>query len=88
MKKLILVAGLCVTGAWAQELQYRISTIAGGAPPLTPFSAVNSAIGSPVFQVDIQIPPGVQPGGHVPLVLQVGNNSNVSGAVWIAVSAK
>jgi uncharacterized protein (TIGR03437 family) len=40
-----------------------------------------------LFQVNIQIPPGVQPGGYVPLVLQVGNNSNVSGAVWIAVSA-
>jgi uncharacterized protein (TIGR03437 family) len=40
-----------------------------------------------LFQVNIQIPPGVQPGGYVPLVLQVGNNSTVSGAVWIAVSA-
>lgn len=40
-----------------------------------------------LFQVNIQIPPGVQPGGYVPLVLQVGSNSTVSGAVWIAVSA-
>jgi uncharacterized protein (TIGR03437 family) len=50
MKKLFLVAGLCtvVTGAWAQQFQYRISTIAGGAPPLTPFPAFNSSIGAPV----------------------------------------
>jgi uncharacterized protein (TIGR03437 family) len=48
MKKLLLVVGLCtvVTGAWAQ--QFRISTIAGGAPPLTPFPAFNSSIGAPV----------------------------------------
>ncbi len=41
-----------------------------------------------LLQVNIQIPPGVQPGGYVPVVLQVGNNSTVSGAVWIAVSAQ
>jgi trimeric autotransporter adhesin len=39
-----------------------------------------------LFQVNIQIPPGVQPGGYVPIVLQVGNNSTVNGAVWMAVS--
>ncbi len=52
MKKLILVlaAGLCtgVTGAWAQQFQYRTSTVAGGAPPLTPSPAISSSIGAPV----------------------------------------
>jgi uncharacterized protein (TIGR03437 family) len=34
----------------------------------------------------VQIPAGVQPGGYVPVVLQVGNASTVNGAAWVAVS--
>lgn len=37
-------------------------------------------------QVNVRIPSGVQPGGYVPVVLQVGDASTTPGAVWIAVS--
>jgi uncharacterized protein (TIGR03437 family) len=37
------------------------------------------------MQVNVQIPSGVQPGGYVPAVLQVGDRTS-SPAVWIAVS--
>ena len=38
-----------------------------------------------LMQVNIRIPNGVQPGGCVPVVLQVGDASTPSDAVWIAV---
>ncbi len=38
------------------------------------------------MQVNVQIPNGVQPGGYVPIVLQVGSASTTEGEVWIAVS--
>ena len=38
-----------------------------------------------LMQVNLQIPNGVQPGGYVPVVLQVGNMSTTPDAVWIAV---
>jgi multidrug efflux pump len=47
---------------------------------------------SPLPQIDFPTirvsasPPGVQPGGYVPIVLTVGNTSTVAGAVWIAVA--
>ena len=40
-----------------------------------------------LMQVVIQIPPGVQPGGYVPVELQVGSDSSLRGATWVAVSA-
>jgi uncharacterized protein (TIGR03437 family) len=38
-----------------------------------------------LMQVNVQIPAGVQPGGYVPVVLQVGNASSNLGT-WIAVA--
>jgi uncharacterized protein (TIGR03437 family) len=38
-----------------------------------------------LMQVNVQIP-RVQPGGYVPVVLQVGDVSTTAGAVWIAVA--
>ena len=38
-----------------------------------------------LMHVNVQIPSGVQPGGYVPVVLQVGDRSS-SPAVWIAVA--
>jgi uncharacterized protein (TIGR03437 family) len=38
------------------------------------------------MQVNVVIPAGVAPGGYVPVVLQVGDQSS-SPSVWIAVSA-
>jgi len=48
---------------------------AGGAPGLV----------AGLLQVNVQIPAGVQPGGYVPVVLQIGNSVSGPG-VWIAVS--
>ena len=39
-----------------------------------------------LMQVNVQIPSGVQPGGYVPVVLQVGDRTS-SPAVWIAVAS-
>ena len=39
-----------------------------------------------LMQVNVQIPAGVEPGGYVPVVLQVGKTSTTPGTVWIAVS--
>ena len=69
------------------------------AQPLLPVSAtiggipatVQSAGGSVgqvagVMQVTLQVSAGVQAGGYVPVVLQVGNATSTDGAVWIGVS--
>jgi trimeric autotransporter adhesin len=39
-----------------------------------------------LMQVNVKVPDGVQPGGYVPVVLQVGDASTTLDAVWIAVS--
>jgi uncharacterized protein (TIGR03437 family) len=39
-----------------------------------------------LMQLNVQIPSGVQTGGYVPVVLQVGDASTTPGAVWVAVS--
>ena len=38
------------------------------------------------MQVNVKTPDGVQPGGYVDVVLQVGDAFTTAGAVWIAVS--
>jgi uncharacterized protein (TIGR03437 family) len=71
----------------------------GGSAPVLPVMAtiggipanVQSVAGAAgqiagLMQVKVQIPSGVQPGGYVPVVLQVGNESTTPGAVWIAIS--
>jgi uncharacterized protein (TIGR03437 family) len=59
----------------------------GGVPAIFTYAgaAPNQVAG--LMQIVVQIPTGVQPGGYVPVVLQVGTASSVSGAAWIAVSA-
>ena len=64
-----------------------VTATVGGLP-----ATVQYAGGAPqqvmgVMQVNVQIPPGVAPGGYVPVILQVGDRSS-SPAVWIAVSTK
>ena len=70
----------------------------GGSSPILPVKvmiggvqATSSAGDAPgqvsgLLQLNVQIPTGVQPGGYVPVVLQVGDASTTLGAVWIAVS--
>jgi uncharacterized protein (TIGR03437 family) len=54
-------------------------------------ASVHSEGGAPgqvagLMLVRVQIPAGVQPGGYVPIILQVGDTSTAPNAVWIAVS--
>jgi uncharacterized protein (TIGR03437 family) len=51
-------------------------TYAGAAPTLV----------AGLIQIVVQIPPGAQTGGYVPVVLKVGKNATTSGAAWIAIS--
>jgi trimeric autotransporter adhesin len=64
-----------------------VKVFVGGIPAQVVYAATAPTEVAGLFQVNIQIPAGVQPGGYVPIVLQVGSNSTVNGAVWIAVSA-
>ncbi len=64
-----------------------VKVFVGGIPALVTYAGAAPTEVAGLFQVDIRIPAGVQPGAYVPIVLQVGTNSNANGAVWIAVSA-
>jgi uncharacterized protein (TIGR03437 family) len=57
----------------------------GGVPAITQYAGSAPGQVAGLMQVNVQIPSGVQPGGYVPVVLQVGDRAS-SLAVWIAVS--
>jgi uncharacterized protein (TIGR03437 family) len=59
----------------------------GGLPATVQYAGGAQGQVSGLMQVDVQIPAGVQPGGYVDVVLQVGDASTTLSAVWIAVSA-
>jgi len=61
------------------------ATIGGVAATVQSVAAAQGQVAG-VMQVNLQVPRGVQPGGYVPVVLQVGNVPTTDGAVWIAVS--
>jgi uncharacterized protein (TIGR03437 family) len=63
-----------------------IQVTIGGIPatPVYAGSAPTEIEG--LMQINVQIPQGVQPGGYVPVSLQVGNASNTAKATWISVS--
>ena len=58
----------------------------GGIPATVQFVGGTQGLVAGLMQVNVQIPTGVQPGGYVPVVLQVGDISTTPGAVWIAVA--
>ncbi len=63
-----------------------VNVTIGGIP-----ATVQSAGGAPgqisgLMQMTVQIPSGVQPGGYVPVILQVGDAATLPDATWIAVS--
>jgi len=60
-------------------------TVDGVAAPVLYAGAAPGELAG-MMQVVIQIPASVAPGGYVPLVLQVGESSTVSGAMWISVA--
>ncbi len=63
-----------------------VSVTVGGIPAPVSYKGGAPTEVAGLMQINIQIPPGVQPGGYVPIVLTVGNTSTVAGAVWIAVA--
>jgi uncharacterized protein (TIGR03437 family) len=63
-----------------------VSVTVGGIPAFVQYAAGSPGQVAGLMQVNVQIPNGVQPGGYVPVVLQVGDASTTPGAVWIAVS--
>jgi uncharacterized protein (TIGR03437 family) len=63
-----------------------LSVTVGGIPAVVQFAGGAPGQVAGLMQINVQIPTGVQPGGYVPVVLQVGDVSTAPGAVWIAVS--
>jgi uncharacterized protein (TIGR03437 family) len=63
-----------------------VSASVGGVPAVIQYAGGAPGQVAGLMQVNVQIPSGVQPGGYVPVVLQVGDTSTTPGAVWIAVS--
>jgi uncharacterized protein (TIGR03437 family) len=63
-----------------------VSVTVGGIPAFVPYAGGAPGQVAGLMQVNVQIPNGVQPGGYVPVVLQVGDASTTLGAVWVAVS--
>jgi len=57
----------------------------GGIPATVQYAGGAPGQVAGLMQVNVQIPSGVQPGGYVSVVLQVGDRAS-SPAVWIAVS--
>jgi uncharacterized protein (TIGR03437 family) len=62
-----------------------VSVTVGGTPATVQYAGSAPGQVAGVMQVNVQIPSGVKPGGYVPIVLQVGDQTSNS-AVWIAVS--
>jgi uncharacterized protein (TIGR03437 family) len=65
----------------------QVTVTLGGIPAFVQYAGGAPGQVAGLMQINVQIPAGVQPGGYVPVVLQVGNASTTAGAVWIAVSA-
>ena len=61
-----------------------VSVTVGGMPATDSVCGQRTGQVAGLMQVNVQIPDGVQPGGYVPVVLQVGDRGS-SPAVWIAV---
>jgi uncharacterized protein (TIGR03437 family) len=66
---------------------FPVTVTVGGIPAFVQYAGGVEAQIAGLLQVNVQIPSGVQPGGYVPVVLQVGSASTTPDAVWIAVAA-
>ena len=64
-----------------------VAVTVGGIPAFVQYAGGAPGQVAGLMQINVQIPAGVQPGGYVLVVLQVGSASTKTGAVWIAVSA-
>ena len=73
-------------GSTATHPVLPVSATVGGIPATVQYQGGVSGQVAGLMQVNVQIPRDVQPGGYVPIVLQVGNVATAPDAVWIAVS--
>jgi uncharacterized protein (TIGR03437 family) len=75
-----------IAGSTAVGPVLPVRVTVGGIPATVQYKGGAPGQVAGLMQVNVQIPSGVQPGGYVPVVLQVGDASTTPGAVWIAVS--
>jgi len=80
------VISLYATGAGVSTPPLPVSVTIGGIPATIQYAGGAPGQAAGLTQLNVQVPTGVQPGGYVPVVLQVGDASTTAGAVWIAVS--
>ena len=78
--------GKIASGPPLPQPNLKVSATIGGLPAVVQYAgaAPNQVAG--LMQVNVQVPSGVEPGGYVPVVLQIGSAATVAGAVWIAVA--
>ncbi len=73
-------------GPVATHPNLSVTATVGGLPATVQYAGGVFGDVAGLMQVNVLIPPGVQPGGYVPVVVTVGNASTANGAAWIAVS--
>jgi uncharacterized protein (TIGR03437 family) len=73
-----------ITGSALSSPILPLKATVGGIPATIQYAGSAPEQVAGLMQVNVQIPSGVQPGGYVPVVLQVGDRTS-SPAVWIAV---
>ena len=64
-----------------------VNVTVGGIPSTVEYAGTAPGQVAGLMLLTVQIPNGVQPGGYVPVILQIGGRTS-SPAVWIAVSEK
>ena len=77
-----------VEGSEAAAPVLSVSVTVAGIPAFVQFAGGVPGQVAGLMQINVLIPAEVQPGGYVPVVLQVGNSSTAPDAVWIAVGGK
>jgi len=80
------VDGKIASGPLLPAPNLKVSVTVGGIPAVVQYAGAAPGEVAGVMQVNVQIPVGVQPGGYVPVVLQVGSAATAIGAAWIAVA--
>jgi uncharacterized protein (TIGR03437 family) len=74
-----------VGGSIATHPNANVTATVGGIPAIVQYAGGVFGDVAGLMQVNLLIPAGVQPGGYVPVVLQVGTASSNLGT-WIAVA--
>jgi len=80
------IDGKIASGPILPQPSLQVSATVGGLPAVVQYAGAAPSEVAGLMQINLQLPSGIQPGGYVPVILQVGNASTVPGAVWIAVA--